>query len=65
MTEPTPIPEQNSPADPDKKTSPPEERDGFFRRVRRELKPEVPPVHPSEAEEIVIDLPPIRRNTDE
>jgi len=71
MTEPTPTPEQNLPAAPDKKTSSPEERDGFFRRVRRELKPEVPPVHPSEpvnpseAKEIVIDLPPIRRKTDE
>jgi hypothetical protein len=32
-------------------TSPPE-RDGFFRRVRRGLNPE--PIHPSEAEEIVI-----------
>ncbi|MEG3955258.1 hypothetical protein [Microcoleus sp. herbarium2] len=54
MTEPTPTPEtQNSPVAPDEKnTSSPPERDGFFRRVRRELNPE--PVHPSEAEEIVI-----------
>jgi hypothetical protein len=58
MTEPTPTPEQNLPAAP-------EERDGFFRRVRRELKPESPPVHPSEQEEIVVDLPPIKRKTGE
>jgi hypothetical protein len=61
MTEPTPTPKQNSPAAPDEKTSPTEERDGFFRRVRRELKPESPPVHPSEREEIVVDLPPIKK----
>jgi hypothetical protein len=64
MTEPTPTPEQNLPAAPDEDTSSPE-RDGFFRRVQRELKPAPPPVHPSEAEEIVIDLPPIRRKTGE
>jgi hypothetical protein len=65
MTEPNPTPEEpNSPAAPDENTPSPE-RDGFFRRVRQQFKPEVPPVHPSEAEEIVIDLPPIRRNTDE
>jgi len=58
MTTPKPTPEtQNSPADPaeetrnDASTSTPE-RDGFFKRVRRKLTPE--PVHPSEAEEIVI-----------
>jgi len=44
---PTPDSEETRPDE----TSPPE-RDGFFRRVRRELKPK--PVHPSEAEEIVI-----------
>jgi len=52
MTESKPTPEkQNLPATPDENTSSPE-RDGFFKRVRRELKPE--PVHPSEAAEIVI-----------
>ena len=59
MTEPKPTPqEQNLPAFPaeetrnaDANTSTPE-RDGFFKRVRRELNPE--PIHPSEAEEIVI-----------
>jgi hypothetical protein len=65
MTEPTPTPEQNLPAAPDENTSPPKERDGFFRRVQRELKPESPPVHPSEQEEIVVDLPPIKRKTGE
>jgi hypothetical protein len=59
MTEPKPTPpEQNLPASPaeetrnaDANTSTPE-RDGFFKRVRRNLNPE--PIHPSEAEEIVI-----------
>jgi hypothetical protein len=59
MTEPTPTPqEQNLPASPaqetrnaDANTSTPE-RDGFFKRVRRELKPE--PIHPTEEAEIVI-----------
>jgi hypothetical protein len=58
MTTPKPTPEtQNSPAAPaeetrnDANTSTPE-RDGFFKRVRRNLNPE--PIHPSEAEEIVI-----------
>jgi hypothetical protein len=60
MTTPTPTPqEENSPQAPDEKTlqsadantSFPE-RDGFFKRVRRQLNPE--PIHPSEAEEIVI-----------
>jgi len=59
MTEPKPTPqEQNLPASPaeetrnaDANTSTPE-RDGFFKRLRRELNPE--PIHPSEAEEIVI-----------
>jgi hypothetical protein len=60
MTTPKPTPEtQNSPAAPDEKTSQSadantsfSQRDGFFKRVRRELNPE--PVHPSEAKEIVI-----------
>jgi hypothetical protein len=59
MTEPKPTPqEQNLPASPaeetrnaDANTSTPE-RDGFFKRLRRELNPE--PIHPSEAAEIVI-----------
>jgi hypothetical protein len=59
MTEPKPTPqEQNLPASPaeetrnaDANTSTPE-RDGFFKRLRRELNAE--PIHPSEAEEIVI-----------
>jgi hypothetical protein len=57
MTEPTPTtPEkQNLSATPDsdkaaKDNSSTPERDGFFRRVRRELKQ-----HPTEAEEIVVD----------
>jgi hypothetical protein len=29
-------------------------REGFFKRVRRELKPEEEPIHPTEAAEIVI-----------
>jgi hypothetical protein len=75
MTEPTPTPEQNSPVAPDENTSTPEqnspvapdentstpERDGFFRRVQRVLKPESLPVHPSKREEIVLDLPPIKK----
>ena len=66
MTQPTPTPQQqNSPAAPNENTSQPEERDGFFRRTQRVLKPESPPVHPSENQEIVIDLPPIRRKTGE
>ena len=58
MTEPTPTPkEQNLPVSPaeetrqnaaDENTSSPE-RDGFFKRVRRELRPA-----PTEAEEIII-----------
>jgi hypothetical protein len=60
MTEPTPTPEtQNPPTAPDENTSPAEETDGFFRRVRRGLTPDSPPVHPSEKEEIVVDWPPI------
>jgi len=59
MTEPKSTPqEQNLPASPaeetrnaDANTSTPE-RDGFFKRLRRGLNPE--PIHPSEAEEIVI-----------
>jgi len=60
MTTPKPTPEtQNSPAAPDEKTPQSADantsfpqRDGFFKRVRRELNPE--PVNPSEAKEIVI-----------
>jgi hypothetical protein len=68
MTEPKPTPEeQNLPASPatDANSSTPE-RDGFFRRVQRAFKPEPPPVHPSEAAEIVVDSPPpIRRKSGE
>jgi hypothetical protein len=59
MTEPTPTPEkQNSPAAPDENTSSPE-RDGFFRRVQRVLKPK--PIHPTEEEEIVVHMTPIKK----
>jgi hypothetical protein len=61
MTEPTPTPQQNLPAAPDENTSPTEERDGFFRRVQRVLKPGPPPVHPSEEQEIVVNLAPINK----
>jgi hypothetical protein len=51
MTQPTPTPEKQ-PANPDenKNTQP---LKGFFKRVREVLS-EQPPIHPSEAEEIVI-----------
>jgi hypothetical protein len=69
MTEPTPTPKKQNPsAAPDENTSPPEERDGFFRRVQRVLKPEPEsrPVHPSEEQEIVVNLTPIKKtNSDE
>ena len=53
-----------TPQDADANTSPPE-RDGFFRRVRRELQPK--PIHPSEAEEVVVmeDLPAAKVEPDE
>jgi hypothetical protein len=57
MTEPTPTPEkQNSPrsADKDKKASSPERGTGFFGRVQRVLSEPTEPIHPSEAQEIVI-----------
>jgi hypothetical protein len=61
-TQPTPTPEtQNSLAAPDENTPQPEERDGFFRQAQRVFNPVSPPVHPSERDEIVIDLPPIER----
>ncbi len=57
MTTPTPK-KQNSPENPDsnKTRSNPDAADatGFFSRVRRELKPEEKPIHPSEEAEIVI-----------
>jgi len=59
MTEPTPTPEQqNSPTTPDseeagKDNSSTPERDGFFKRVRRGF---AKPIHPSETEEIVVDM---------
>jgi len=62
MTQPTPTPkEQNPPATPDSKeagqdeNSSTPERDGFFKRVRRG-KP-----HPTEAQEIVIEMTPIKK----
>jgi len=62
MTEPTPTPEkQNPPATPDSKepgqdkNSSTPERDGFFKRVR----PGKP--LPTEAEEIVIEMTPIKK----
>jgi len=66
MTEPTPTPqEQNLPASPAENTSPTKERDGFFRRVQRVLKPEPPPVHPSEAAEIVVEMTPIKKSDEQ
>ena len=64
MTEPTPTPDkQNLPVTPDSglvtpdsgqdKNSSTPERDGFFRKVRRGLQK---PLHPSEVEEIVVDM---------
>ena len=54
MTEPKSTAEtQNLPAAPaEEATTSTPERDGFFKRLRRGLNPE--PIHPSEAEEIVI-----------
>jgi hypothetical protein len=58
MTEPTPTPEKqkatpdSEAARQDENSSTPE-RDGFFRRVRREPHK---PIHPSETEEIVVDI---------
>jgi len=61
MTTPNPTPEkENSPAAPDSKgTRPTSSATGFLNRVQRILHPEPqpqpePPVHPTEAEEIVI-----------
>ena len=56
MTEPKkPTPEkQNSPEAADSEETRPADATGFFNRVRRELKPEEEPVHPSEVAEIVI-----------
>jgi hypothetical protein len=56
MTEPQkPTPKtQNLPEAPDSEETCPADATGFFNRVRRELKPEEEPVHPSEAAEIVI-----------
>ena len=57
MTEPKDTPEkQNSPrsADKDERASSPERRTGFFSRVQRVLSEPTEPVHPSEAQEIVI-----------
>lgn len=56
MTTPKPTPEQqNSPEAPNsKETRSNPDATGFFNRVRRELKPEEKPIHPTEAAEIVI-----------
>jgi hypothetical protein len=56
MTEPKkPIPKtQNSPEAPDSEETRPADATGFFNRVRRELKSEEVPIHPTEAAEIVI-----------
>jgi hypothetical protein len=54
MTTPTPE-KQNLPEHPDSnKTRSNPDATGFFSRVRRELKPEEEPIHPTEAAEIVI-----------
>jgi hypothetical protein len=63
MTEPTPTPEtQNSPAAPDSEKTRQDSADktGFFNRVQRELKPKS---HPTEEQEIVVEMTPIK-NTD-
>jgi hypothetical protein len=50
-----PTPEtQNSPEASDSEETRSADVTGFFNRVRRELKPEEEPVHPTEAAEIVI-----------
>jgi len=55
MTTPTPAPEtQNLPKAPDSEGTRPADATGFFNRVRRKLKPEEEPIHPTEAAEIVI-----------
>jgi hypothetical protein len=56
VTTPTPTPEnQNSSEAPDsEKTRLNPATTGFFNRVRRELKPEEQPIHPTEADEIVV-----------
>jgi len=56
MTEPTPMPEnQNPTAAPGSEEN--HEATGFFSRVQRELKPK----HPTEEQEIVVDMTPIKR----
>ena len=55
MTTPKPTPEtQNSSEAPDSEETRPADATGFFKRVRRGLNPEEKPIHPTEAEEIVI-----------
>jgi hypothetical protein len=60
MTTPTPTTpeEENLPQAPATKMS----SEGFFNRVRRELKPEEEPIHPTEAAEIVIMEEPTATN---
>jgi hypothetical protein len=45
---------QNSPEAPDSEETRSADATTFFNRVRRDLKPEEKPVHPTEAAEIVI-----------
>jgi hypothetical protein len=64
-TEPKPTPEQNPSAAPSSEETPPDSADktGFFNRVQRELKPKP---HPTEEQEIVVNLTPIKKtNSDE
>ena len=61
MTQPTPTPHlQNLPATPDSEENPPDSADktGFFNRVQRELRPKS---HPTEEQEIVVDITPIKK----
>ena len=60
MTEPTPTPEQNLPAAPDSKKTPPDSADktGFFNRFQQELKPKP---HPTEEQEVVVNMTPIKK----
>jgi hypothetical protein len=65
MTGQTPTPEQNLPEAPDSEETRPDSADktGFFNRVQRELKPKP---HPTEEQEIVVDMTPIKKtNSDE
>jgi hypothetical protein len=55
MTTPTPTPKtQKLPETPDSEETRSADATGFFNRVRRKLKPEEEPIHPTEAAEIVV-----------